>query len=225
VHAVFPSPQSTPPPVTRPAPETATESRDPLPPPENEAETLCALDMVTLQVVAVPWHAPPQPANDAPASGVAVSVTDALLVSAAVHVEPVLPQVMPPPLTVPGPLAETVRFAPPVNAAVTLRDAVMETVQVVAEPPHAPVQPTNVAPVCGVATSVTLAPDANGAEQTLAPLPQLIAPLPPLTLPEPVTVTLSVSACANVAVTLWSSDIVSVHEPVPLQSPPQPVNV
>src|SRR5579884_445862 len=132
---------------------------------------------------------------------------------------------MPPPLTVPGPFAVTVRVVPALNFALTLLEELIETVQVVAEPPQAPVQPRKLAPVCGVATSVTVAFAAKGAEQTLAPLPQLIAPLPPLTFPAPLTSTLSVTACAKLAVTLWSADIVSVHEPVPEQSPPHPVKV
>src|SRR5579884_4215392 len=125
---------------------------------------------------------------------------------------------MPPPLTVPGPFAVTVRVVPALNFALTLLEELIETVQVVAEPPQAPVQPRKLAPVCGVATSVTVAFAAKGAEQTLAPLPQL-------TFPAPLTSTLSVTACAKLAVTLWSADIVSVHEPVPEQSPPHPVKV
>ena len=42
---------------------------------EKLADTLRALDMLTLQVDAVPLHEPPQPRNDAPALGVAVRVT------------------------------------------------------------------------------------------------------------------------------------------------------
>ena len=56
------------------------------------------------------------------------------------------------------------------------------TVQVVVVPPHAPLQPAKIAPVVGVATRETVPFWANVAEQTVAPLPQLIAPVPPVTL-------------------------------------------
>ena len=73
-----------------------------------------------------------------------------------------MPQLIPPPVTVPFPLTETVSVKPavgggvaPLNVAVTFLDWFIETVQVVAVPPQAPVQPRKVAPVAGVATSVT----------------------------------------------------------------------
>src|SRR5579884_2879908 len=212
-------------------PEVDTEPRPLTPsvsvpgfPVANAADTAVVLDpTVTVHVDDVPEHAPPQPANDVPDSGHAVSVTIAFACCGALQVPPWLPHVIPPPLTVPGPVAETVSVAALAKDAVTLFDAFIETVQVVAVPPHAPVQPRNAPPAGGVATSVTLALAANGAEHTFAPLPQLIAPLPPLTFPVPLTVTLSVTEGAKVAVTLRSADIVSVHEPVPVQSPVQPV--
>src|SRR5207248_1111168 len=42
---------------------------------ENAAVAVCAPPTVTLQVLAVPLHTPPQPLNCEPLAGVAVSVT------------------------------------------------------------------------------------------------------------------------------------------------------
>ena len=174
-----------------------------------------------MHVVDAPEHAPPQPLKVLPLSGCALSVTFVFAAGVTLQTEPWLPQLMPPPETVPLPLTLTVSVNPLEKFATTLRAATIETVHVVDVPPHAPVQPLNVAPVDGVATSVTLAFWAKFAEQMFAPLPQLIAPLPPLTLPAPLTVTLSTGE--NVAVTLVSSVIVTVHELVPLHGLPQPV--
>jgi hypothetical protein len=44
---------------------------------ENVAVTLLTTSIVTTHVDAVPEQAPPQPVNDVPAPGVAVSVTEA----------------------------------------------------------------------------------------------------------------------------------------------------
>lgn len=221
-----PLPQLMPVPLTLPDPETTTESRGDEPPPvENVAETDFALVIETVHVVADPEHAPPQPVNVLPPSAVSLSVTFAFAASTTLQTAPSLPQLMPPPMTVPPPVTLTVSPKPLEKFAVTLRDATIETVHVVEVPPQAPVQPLKVAPVAAVATRVTLAFWAKLPEQMLAPPPQLIAPLPPLTFPAPLTVTLSETAGANVAETLITSLIVTVQvDPVPLQSPPQPVN-
>jgi hypothetical protein len=76
-------------------------------PPLKLAETLCAEFTVTVQVVAVPLHAPPQPVKVAPAPGVADSVTLAPASSLALHVPPVEVQLIPPPVTVPAPVTLT----------------------------------------------------------------------------------------------------------------------
>ncbi|HOQ61185.1 MAG TPA: hypothetical protein PKZ08_11225, partial [Vicinamibacterales bacterium] len=49
----------------------------------------------------VPEHDPPQPLNANPASGVAVSVTGVGSVKVTWHAVPPVPQVNPPPVTVP----------------------------------------------------------------------------------------------------------------------------
>jgi hypothetical protein len=69
---------------------------------------------------------------------------------------------IPPPVTLPLPLTETVRGkvepVPPEKAAVTLRSPVIETWHVVDVPAHAPPQPVKLAPEPGVAVSVTTEP-------------------------------------------------------------------
>jgi len=78
----------------------------PLPPPPEPklADTERSADSVTVQVVAVPEQAPPQPVNDLPDAGVAVSVTSVPVMYAEEHDEP---QAMPLGLDV------TVPSAPP----------------------------------------------------------------------------------------------------------------
>jgi hypothetical protein len=225
LHVVAPSPQSIPPPVTRPRPLTATVS-EALVACANEAETVRAAVIVTVHVDAVPLQAPPQPLNTAPLAGVAVNVTLELRASLDVHVDPPLPQEIPPPVTVPGPLTDTVSVvAFVVNVAVTLLASLIRIVQVVDEPPQAPLQPANAAPVTGTAVSVTVVPGAKPAEQMVASAPQLIAPDPPLTFPGPFTETARLTAGSNFAETDLSSSISTEHMgAVPEHSPVQPVN-
>jgi hypothetical protein len=198
LHAVKPLPQEIAPPLTLPLPITVTLIwNEGALPPENVAVTDFAVVIVTVHVD-VPRHAPPQPVNVAPVSGVATSVTTAFRAWFAVHTVEVLPQRIPPPVTVPFPntLTESATVAPPaaappVKVAFTLLETVIDTVHVVAVPPQAPVQPAKVAPVAGVAISVTVVPIAKLAEQMFAPFPQLIAPPPLLMLPLPVISTVS----------------------------------
>jgi hypothetical protein len=225
VQVAPPVPQLIPPPVTLPLPATDTERTTVVGvPPEKDALTLFALLIETVQVVAVPLQAPPQPEKVAPEAGVAVNVTLAPSDWLAVHAVAPLPQLIPPPVTVPGPLTETVSGTFPLeNVALTLFDAFIRTVQVVAVPPHAPLQPVKVAPVAGVAVSVTVLLSAKLAEHAVPPRPQLIAPLPPLTLPLPVTETVSCGAATNAAETVWSLLIVMTQVgALPEQAPPQP---
>jgi hypothetical protein len=191
-------------------------------PPANVADTLFALVIVTVHVVAVPEQEPPQPVKVAPVSGTAVSVTDEFSVRFAVQAVEPRPQLIPLPVTLPLPLTETLSATvlpvtgPEEKLAVTLFAVSIKTVQVVAVPPQAPVQPRNVEPMAAVAVSVTVVGGVNAAEQTFAPVPQLIAPLFPLTFPLPLTVTASVGR--KVAVTVRGPLIVSVHvTPVPVQ--------
>src|SRR5262249_56014636 len=75
---------------------------------------------------------------------------------------PPLPGVIPPPVTRPGPVTETLRSTsvvePPENVAVTLFALVIVTVQAWPVPLQAPPHPVNVDPDSGVAVSVMLEP-------------------------------------------------------------------
>lgn len=194
--AVQTRPQTIPPPVTVPFPETETESVTVLGGgAENVAVTVFADVIETLHVGDVPLHAPPQPVKVAPAAGVAVRVTVAFCDSFAVHVAPA-PQAIPPPLTVPLPLTVTVSVVAVAleKLAVTALSAFIGIVHVATIPVQlAPFQPMNVEPAAGVAVSVIDWPSGSGAEHGELPLPQLItpAPVPPVTVPLPATVTLS----------------------------------
>ena len=74
--------------VTVPTPEPSRVTTRPNTVLPNVAVTVFATFMVTLQVVPVPEHAPDQPSNVAPESGVAVSVTTEPSVKVAVQAEP-----------------------------------------------------------------------------------------------------------------------------------------
>jgi hypothetical protein len=196
---------------------------------ENVAVTVCATLIVTVHVVAVPLHAPPQPANLVPAAVVAVSTTLDPVATLALQVVAPLPQLTPPPVTLPLPATETesttVVGVPPENVALTLFALLIETVQVGLVPLQAPPHPANVAPEAGVAVSVTLAPSAWLAVHVVAPPPQLMPP--PVTVPGPLTETVSGTALLeNVALTLFDAFIRTVQVvTVPPHAPLQPVNV
>ena len=72
----------------------------------NDAPTLRACDIVTVQLVLAPEHAPDQPANVEPAAAAALRVTRVLALKAALQVEP---QLMPTGalVTMPAPLTAT----------------------------------------------------------------------------------------------------------------------
>jgi hypothetical protein len=182
--------------------------------------------IVTVQVP-VPEHPPPdQPVNVAPAAGVAVSVTAVPLPKAAEHV---VPQLMPAGVlvTVPDPTPAGLTVSAKdcrAKVAVTELAAFIVTVHVPV-PVHAPLQPVKVAPAAGVAVSVTAVPAANAAEQVV---PQLMPAGALVTMPDPAPARLTVSAkdCrVNVAVTELAAFIVTVHAPVPVHAPLQPVKV
>lgn len=86
-------------------------------------------------------------------------------------------------------------------------------------PEHAPLQPVKMYPLDAEAESVTEVPCANVAEQDPGqetPAGELV------TAPLPLTVTVRVSSCTNVAVTLLPAVIVTVQVLVPEQAPDQP---
>jgi hypothetical protein len=93
-------------------------------------------------------------------------------------------------------------------------------------PVQAPLQPVKVDPPPAAALSVTTAPELKA---KLHVLPQLIpaGALVTVPLPAPLLATVSVKlASSKVAVTLRGADIVRLQvEPVPLQSPLQPVKI
>jgi hypothetical protein len=91
-------------------------------------------------------------------------------------------------------------------------------------PEHAPLHPVNVEPELATALTLTLVPVAKPAEHVPG---QEIPGGALVTVPAPVPAVTTVSVLStNVAVTLWSESIVTVHVSVPEQPPPlQPVNV
>ena len=144
-------------PVPVPARVTASAKLDEL---LNVAVTERAAVIETVQVLVVPVHAPLQPANVEPLAAAAVSVTFVLLATLAEHT---VPQLMPPPDTVPAPvpffatLSENV-LPELLKVAVTERAWVIDTLHVVAVPLQAPLQPANVEPLAAAAVSVTDVP-------------------------------------------------------------------
>ena len=86
-----------------------------------------------------------------------------------------------------------------------------------------PLQPAKMLPGAGVATRVAIEPTGTFSVQLL---PQLSAPPDRVTVPLPVpilaTVSVPTDVMPKVAVTLLYEFMVTVHEPVPLQSPDQP---
>ncbi len=192
----------------------------------NVAVTLWAALITTVQVLAVPEHAPLQPAKVEPAAGAAVKVTAVPLVNAA---EQVAPQEMPAGalVTVPEPapavVSESVNDGS-AKVAVTPWAALIVTVQVLAVPEQAPLQPVKVDPAAGAAVSVTAVPLANVAEQVA---PQAMPAGALVTVPEPAPAVVSESVndgSANVAVTPWAALIVTVQVlVVPEHAPLQPV--
>jgi hypothetical protein len=92
-------------------------------------------------------------------------------------------------------------------------------------PVQSPDQPANSDPAAAVAVSVTDAPCANECVQVP---PQSIPAGELETLPDPVPLLDTVKSCGgtalNVAVTDLAASIVTVHPPVPVQSPDQPAN-
>jgi hypothetical protein len=181
--------------------------------------------MSTRQVVAVPAHAPDQPAKIDPALGVAVSMTSVPDANEALQAEP---QLMPAGLLVTGPLpvpalpttSPLYVTGGPLNAAVTFRAALMVTTQLPV-PVHAPDQPTKVEPALGVAVSVTTESVGNVLEQTEPQeMPAGLLLTGPLPLPDLATV--RIWPTLKVAVTLRAADMVTTQVVMPLQAPDQP---
>jgi hypothetical protein len=121
--------------------------------------------IVTVQVLAVPEHAPDHDVKLYPVAGVAVRVRE---VPDATDVEHVVPQLIPVPVIVPldGEVIVRVLVAAvdttgvTTNVAPTLLALLIVTTQVVVVAEHAPDQPVKVLPVTATAVSVTTVPEA-----------------------------------------------------------------
>ena len=125
-----------------------------------------AASMVTLHAP-VPLHAPPQPANVEPESGVTAKLTTVPLAKLAEHVVPQeIPEGVLVTVPVPGPLLATVRVKGPGFAVkFALTDFAASIVTLHAPVPlQTPLQPANVEPESGVAVKFTTAPLSKFAE-------------------------------------------------------------
>jgi hypothetical protein len=191
------------------------------------AVTEVAAAIVKVQVVAVPLHAPPQPAKLEVASAVAVRVT---VVPGAKPVMQVAPQVRPAGLDVTVPVPVPVRLTVKTTGlrlkpAVTARSASIVTVQVPV-PLQAPLQPAKLDVPSGVAVRVTTAPAAKASVQS-APqaMPAGLEVTVPLPSPDRPTVSVR-GRRAKAASTTIARSTVTAQVPVPLQPPPvQPAKV
>jgi hypothetical protein len=204
----------------------------------NVAVTDLAAVIVTVHTELVPLHAPPQPLNSASPRGAAFRVIVVPLVALTLQVVLPSPQLIPPPLTRPVPVTETVSgnvVAPPppppppepvpVNAPETDLSLVIVNVQLVLDPEHSPPQPVKPAPAPAVALRVTLVLASTLAVQPAPPAEvQLILPSAPVTVPLPVTDTVTVCEDApltNPAETFLSTSSSTVQvRAVPEHEPP-----
>ena len=202
-------PQLIPPPVTVPVPlpPFTTVSACVVPTVSKVAVTDRAAAIVTLQVVPVAESQPVQPAKAEPASAAAVSVTAAPVLKEALQV---VPQLIPPPVTVPAPLPPFTTVSAWVTGrsskvAMTDRSTAIVMSQVVPVAESQPVQPAKTEPASAVAVSVTAVPELT---EALHVAPQLIPP--PVTVPVPLPPFTTVSA--------WTR---GVPPPPPPPPPPQ----
>ena len=192
------------------------------------AKVAVMLPAAFIETVQVGMPAQPlfQPVKLEPAAGVAVKVTSVPLVNDA---EQVAPQLMPAGalVTVPVPLPAFVTVSAKgcsANVAVTALAAFSVRVHAPV-PAHAPLHPVNIAPAPGVALRVTRVPLLNDAEQVA---PQLTPAGVLVTAPGPAPARLTVSTkdCRpKLADTELAALMVTVHAPVPVQAPLQPVKV
>jgi len=177
--------------------------------------------------VPVPLQPPPvQPVNVEPVAGVAVSVTAWLKLKSAAHVAP---QLIPAgdEITVPVPLPFRVTVSVnrwSVKVAVTPTAAVIVVSQIAVPVQPPPDQPVKVEPAAGVAVSVTMDPKLKAAAH-VAPQSMPAGTEATVPVPLPARVTTSELSSANDAVTSMSAVIVTLHGPVPMQSPDQPMKV
>lgn len=176
----------------------------------------------------VPEQAPPHPVKAEPVVGVAKRVITVFCAKDAVQEDP---QTMPAgalataPLPVPARL--TVNGKTGTKRAVTVVSVVTETVQA-AVPAHAdPLHPANAEPVAGTAVKVTEVPaltDVTQLDPQLIPAGELV--IVPVPVPDALTDSFDCvgGGAPKFAVTARSESMVTLHPPVPVHAPLQPVN-
>jgi len=188
-----------------------------------------AASIVTLHAP-VPLHAPLQPANVEPESGVAAKLTTVPFAKLAEHVGPQeIPEGVLATVPVPVPPLATVRVKGPgfaVKFALTDFAASMVTLHAPV-PLQAPLQPANVEPESGAAVKLTTVPFAKLPEHVV---PQEIpaGELATVPVPEPLLATVRVKGpgfAVKFALTDFAASMVTLHAPVPLQAPLQPASV
>lgn len=192
------------------------------------AETVVAIETVTVQVSAVPEQAPPQPVKVEPDASAAVRMTEVPNTKGAVqvapHERPVGAEV-----TVPLPVPFFVMVSGAVvrvKAAVTVVSPITVTAQGPVPWQEATFHPAKVERLSATAVSVTVVPRGTRIEH-VAPhaMPVGAEVMVPPPLPPRMTLK-AYSTGANVAVTLMAAIGVKTQGPVPVHPPPlQPVKM
>jgi hypothetical protein len=115
------------------------------------------------------------------------------------------------------------------DAVTVLLESITATHSICPGPQPAPLQPEKLDPASEKAAKEIAVPGGTEAEQVVPqsmPKPLILEPATS-PLPDPDFATLNMNmleVAANVAVTEWSADMVTVHDPVPVQAPLQPWN-
>jgi hypothetical protein len=158
---------------------------------EKVADALLFAFIATVQLLAMPLHAPPQPEKPQVGAGLAIRVTWVPVEKLALQVEPqsiVAGEL----ITVPPgvPMTETDSEGESVKVAGSLSAEFMVSVQVLALPLRAPPQPVKIQPLAGVSVKVTSVPESKAALQVvgqLTPLGELVTVPPSASLPRAAT--------------------------------------
>jgi hypothetical protein len=174
---------------------------------EKVADAFVLAFVVTVQLLAMPLHAPPQPAKPQVGAGLAFRVTWAPVEKLALQVDP---QSIPAGelVTVPPglPMTETDSGGESVKVADTFCVEFMSSVQVLALPLHAPPQPWKIQPLAGVSVKVTSVPASKAALQVvgqLTPLGELVTVPPSAAAPVGNPATSGNMPTRNSARSLW----------------------
>jgi len=115
------------------------------------------------------------------------------------------------------------------EAATVMSESIVATHSICPAVQPAPLQPEKLDPALGKAPKEIAVPGGTETEQVVPqsmPKPLMLEPsTSPLPAPDFTIFRMNmVEVGAKVAVTEWSADIVTVHEPVPVQAPLQPWN-